>query len=329
VHDLVIDRELPTLIIDDEDTHAATAVVERIGEAVKEGALIQHRQPLLDVARLRHGDDAAVVADVEHAVLLEHRAEHVLHDDGRGRVADEAALLVQLLGEEVDAEVAVLARLGRGGDADDLARAALQDEQVADADVVAGDGDGVGDAGATRRVAGRGHAHFALLDDDVFFTRGGAFVVVLVTLVVVLAVDDSVGGAVETVTEGVVVAVLVVISHVKAVLAVLRWVYRALLGDLNLLLEGDGLTLGVALLGVLAGVGALVLPRTGSSVLFGEGGGPLTEVPLGCVEAGVVVDLGRVVPVVDSVFDVDLSVGVPLEGRLVPMMEAWMSVTGR
>jgi len=38
----------------------------------------------------------------------------------------------------------VLAGLGRGSDADDLARASLQDEEIANADVVAWDGDGVG-----------------------------------------------------------------------------------------------------------------------------------------------------------------------------------------
>ena len=51
---------------------------------------------------------------------------------------------MKLLGEEVNTEVAVLAGLGGSGDADDLAWSSLEDEQVADADVVAGDGDGVG-----------------------------------------------------------------------------------------------------------------------------------------------------------------------------------------
>lgn len=48
-----------------------------------------------------------------------------------------------MLGEEVDTEVSVLASGRGGGNADDLARAALQDQEVAEADVVAGDGDGV------------------------------------------------------------------------------------------------------------------------------------------------------------------------------------------
>jgi len=38
----------------------------------------------------------------------------------------------------------VLAGLGRGGDANYLARASLQDEEIANANVVAWDGDGIG-----------------------------------------------------------------------------------------------------------------------------------------------------------------------------------------
>jgi hypothetical protein len=42
----------------------------------------------------------------------------------------------------------VLASGRRGGDADDLARTALKDQEITEADVVAGNGDGVGrDAG--------------------------------------------------------------------------------------------------------------------------------------------------------------------------------------
>jgi hypothetical protein len=51
---------------------------------------------------------------------------------------------MQLLGEEIDTQVSVLA-CGRGcGDADDLARTTLEDQEIAQADVMAWDGDGVG-----------------------------------------------------------------------------------------------------------------------------------------------------------------------------------------
>jgi hypothetical protein len=51
---------------------------------------------------------------------------------------------MQLFGEEVNTEVTVLTSLGRRGDANDLARAALKNQEIANADVVARDGNGVG-----------------------------------------------------------------------------------------------------------------------------------------------------------------------------------------
>jgi len=120
---------------------------------------------------------------------------------------------VQLLGEEVNTEVAVLASLSRGGDADDLARAALQDQQVADPDVVAGDGDGVGNHGAGGSAAlsrgfltGSGAGHFAVTDNDILFDAFGLLglgvVVVVVMVAAVDGVENFVRCAVETVTEG-------------------------------------------------------------------------------------------------------------------------------
>lgn len=142
--DLVVDSHLHTIVVDDEDADGATAVVEGLGEAGSKTALVKDGKTLLDVTSLGHGNNTAVFTDVKNAVLLEDRAEHVLNNDRRGGVGDEGGLLVQLLGEEVNTEVAVLASLRRGGDADDLARAALEDQEIANADVVAGDGDGVG-----------------------------------------------------------------------------------------------------------------------------------------------------------------------------------------
>jgi hypothetical protein len=143
VHDLVVDSHLETIVVDDEDADAAPAVVERLGQTSDETALVEDGKALLDIARLSHGNNATILTDVKDAVLLEDGAEHVLDNDGGGRVGDEARLFMELLGEEVDTKVAVLASLGRGGDTDDLARAALKDQEVTNADVVARDGDGV------------------------------------------------------------------------------------------------------------------------------------------------------------------------------------------
>ena len=51
---------------------------------------------------------------------------------------------MELLGEEINAEVAMLAGLSRGSDANDLTRPTLEDEQVTDADVMARNSDGIG-----------------------------------------------------------------------------------------------------------------------------------------------------------------------------------------
>lgn len=52
---------------------------------------------------------------------------------------------MQLLGEQVHTEIAVLAGGGRSRDADDLAWPALQQQDIAQADVVAGDGNRAGE----------------------------------------------------------------------------------------------------------------------------------------------------------------------------------------
>jgi hypothetical protein len=144
VNNLVVDSHLQTLVVDDKDADGATAVVERLGKAGDETTLVQDGKALLNIARLGHSDNATVLTDVENTVLLEDRTKHVLDNDGGSRVGDEAGLLMELLGEEVNTEVAVLASLGGGGDADDLARTALKDQEVANADVVAGDSDSLG-----------------------------------------------------------------------------------------------------------------------------------------------------------------------------------------
>lgn len=184
--DLHVDGHLAAVVGDDQDTDAAAAGLEGLLETVPQAALVNDRQVLLDVARLGHGNDGAVL-HVKDAVLLEHGAEHGLDDDAGGRVRDERRLLMQLLGEEVHAKVAVLASGRRGRDADDLAGAALEDEDVAEADVVAGDRHRVGGAGALRGATGP-----ADLGN--------------ISAVMALRVRNAVSKLVQSLTEGVVVA---------------------------------------------------------------------------------------------------------------------------
>ena len=185
---LHVDSHLAAVVGDDQDTDAAAARLERLLEAAPEAALVDDGQVLLDIASLGHGDDAALL-HVEDAVLLEHGAEHGLDDDAGGRVRDERRLLMELLGEEVDTEVAVLASGSRGRDADDLAGAALEDEDVAEADVVAGDRHRVGGG---RTLGGTGPAALADLAD--------------LDAVMAFRVHNAVSQLVQSVTERVVVA---------------------------------------------------------------------------------------------------------------------------
>jgi hypothetical protein len=154
VDDLEVDGELAALVVENQDADAAAARLEGAGQTGPQVGLVNDLQVLLDIAGLSHGDNVAVL-EVEDAVLLEDRAEHGLDDDAGGRVGDEGGLLVQLLGEEVDTKVAVLASGRGGGDADDLAGAALEHQEVTQTDVVARDGDGVGEV-VGARARGRG-----------------------------------------------------------------------------------------------------------------------------------------------------------------------------
>jgi len=133
-----------TIVIDDKNADAATTIVERLCQAGEKTALVKDRKTLLNIASIGHGNDGTVLTDVKNTVLLEDRAEHVLDNDGWLRVGDEARLLVELFGEEVNTEITVLSGLGRGGNPDDLARATLKNQEIANADVVARNGDSVG-----------------------------------------------------------------------------------------------------------------------------------------------------------------------------------------
>jgi hypothetical protein len=345
VNDLVVNGHLHAIIVDDEDADAASAVVERLCEAGHEGALVEDGKALLDITRLSHGNDATILTDVENTVLLEDRAEHVLDNHGRSRVGDEGGLLVELLGEQVNTEVAVLASLRGGGDADDLARASLQDQEIANADVVARDGDGVGgshcaysgwsswDGGrwtvrVGRRIdtddalnrgsgldgAGRGLGGVAggvlLLDNYVLLAIVvlGSDVGVGVSVVVVALVVNGVGYAfgnlvgsfVETVAEGVILAVVVVISHITL----------GLLGSRSSGASSNfySVRLGVGV-GVLGGNSLSVVARgllvvggsaeVGVTLLSDDGTGAFAKLTFGDVELGRRVVSGRAVDCVE------------------------------
>jgi hypothetical protein len=84
VNDLVVDSKLFAVITDNENADTAAAVVKGLAQAVEQVALVNDGKTLLDITSLGHGDDTTVVTDVEHAVLLEDWAKHVLDDNGWG-----------------------------------------------------------------------------------------------------------------------------------------------------------------------------------------------------------------------------------------------------
>lgn len=185
--DLVVNDELTTAIVDDKGTDGATALGKGIGNAVEEVALVNDTEALLDVTGLGHGDEAVVVTHVKNTVGLVDGPEHALDDDRWGWVGDEAGLFVELAGEEVNSEVAVLAGLLGNGDTDDLARAALEDQEITNTDEVAGNGDGVwwvstaGLDNANALTGGTFNNDAALVRNDSIF--GGVAVAMVVAVV--------------------------------------------------------------------------------------------------------------------------------------------------
>lgn len=140
--------------------------------------------------------------EVKNTVLLEDRTEHGLDDNTWAWVGDERGLLMQLLGEEVNAQVSVLAGGRGGGDADDLARTTLKDQEIAEADVVAWDGDGVGcvcwlgDGSWQRSSAGATSSYGNV---NLFPIN------MVVMMMVVVTSQDTVSSLVKAVSDGVVV----------------------------------------------------------------------------------------------------------------------------
>lgn len=117
---------------------------------------------------------------------------------------------MELLGEQIDTEVAVLAGLGGRGDADDLARTALKNEKIADTDMVAWNGDGIRSSATLNQadafantLANAGGAGL-LPVNDYFFA---------LMMVGMERMENTVGSFFKAMADGVVVTVVVVVTH--------------------------------------------------------------------------------------------------------------------
>lgn len=190
---------------------------------------------MLHIASLGHGNHAAVIADVQDAVLLENGAEHVLDDNRGGRIGDKARFFVKLLGKEINSQVAVLTGLSRGGDTDNLTGTTLEDQEIANADVMAGNGNGVSHSTAALNIAdgltdsvtdtSRTSLSLLLLDDHLF------------ALVLWMErVKHTFSGMLKPTTDGVVPAFVVVVTH--------AWTMRLIYGCFgsNSFLSRSGMT---------------------------------------------------------------------------------------
>jgi hypothetical protein len=117
----------------------------------------------------------------------------------------------------------------------------------------------------------------------------------------------------------VVVALFVVVSHIKSVTTTLRLFDRAGLDHFNVLVEANRLTLGDVRGREFTRTRALVLPGARSAVLLGDGAGAVAVLLLDEIDARGVVGRGgsgltsRVIAVVNTVLHVNLSFSVPLE----------------
>jgi hypothetical protein len=215
VDDLVVNNQLPTTIVDDQCSNAASTVCESCVDFAIEPTLIDDPETLLDVTSLGHADHQAIRTHVENAVLLVDGAEHALDVDTGLRIAHEGALFLKLASEEIDTQVSVLTGLWRGRDADDLARTALKDDEIADADELARNRDGVSWEAAARLDEAD------LLADTLSHTAWTTFFIFddhLFTVMVVMLerVRDAVGSTLEATPKGVVFALVVVVTHVFA-----------------------------------------------------------------------------------------------------------------
>jgi hypothetical protein len=137
----------------------------------------------------------SAILEIKDSILLEDRAKHSLDNNTWAWVGDERRLFMQLLGEEINTQVSMLASGRRGCDADDLARTTLKDQEIPDADVVAGNGNGVG---SCRVFRGTADGRLAITcDGNVNFFP----LAVMVMVVMRWETKDSIRSTVKTMAE--------------------------------------------------------------------------------------------------------------------------------
>jgi hypothetical protein len=140
--------------------------------------------------------------EIENTILLEDWTQHRLDDNTWAWVGDKGRLFMQLLGEEVDPQVSVLASGSWSGDADDLTRSTLEDQEIANADVVGRNGDSVW---GSRGFDNRAGALSTRLRASTYLDVNFFLLMVMVVVVMMVSVEDTISRTVETMAEWVVV----------------------------------------------------------------------------------------------------------------------------
>ena len=140
-----------------------------------------------------------------------------------------------MLGEEVDSKIAVLTSLSRGGDTDDLTGTTLEDQQIANTDVMAGNGDGIGHQATTLNIAN------SLMDSVTDTTRASLSIFLLNYYLLALMlwmerVKYTLSSVLKAATDGVVPPFVVVVTH-----AWTMWLIYGCL-DFNSFLSRSGMT---------------------------------------------------------------------------------------
>ena len=119
---------------------------------------------------------------------------------------------MKLFGEEIYSEVTMLTGLSGGGDANDLARTTLKDQQVANANVVAWDRDGVWPT-ATFDVTDTFTHPFTYTRGTTLFSINCYFFTLGAMMMGMERMKDAVGSFFKTVTERMIASRVVVVSH--------------------------------------------------------------------------------------------------------------------
>ena len=89
VYEFVVKNHLHTVTVDDDKVDACfTSVIKDPCEPFKETRLVEYPEVFLDITVPGHGNNA-IIADLETAVFLVDRTEHVLYYDNRSWTRDE------------------------------------------------------------------------------------------------------------------------------------------------------------------------------------------------------------------------------------------------